>query len=259
MAWAEPQDPRFFELALQHHYPLRHLSIAELLPVCRLDSYLAQVGCRAMHNSHDLPPIAQLQLRMTVVIRKRMSCECMHYDADKHMAIEAPCVCQQAPKSLTSLDDGLRMLDVWGPKEGGVASIAQVLQGICSLRSLSCSVSISESLCCLSTSCTSQLAVWQWHAEMACNVHLYAVHADPYAIAPSTAGLDECQAASLCSFRCLHCCLVQVDTTPDFPQPQLDSLDALNLMFVDLVKEQDYRVSSARITCVALPHCTVLC
>ena len=44
MAWAEPQDPRFFELALQHHYPLRHLSIAELLPVCRLDSYLAQVG-----------------------------------------------------------------------------------------------------------------------------------------------------------------------------------------------------------------------
>ena len=44
MAWAEPQDPRFFELALQHRYPLRHLSIAELLPVCRLDSYLAKVG-----------------------------------------------------------------------------------------------------------------------------------------------------------------------------------------------------------------------
>jgi hypothetical protein len=44
MAWAEPQDPHFFELALQHRYPLRHLSIAELLPVCRLDSYLAKVG-----------------------------------------------------------------------------------------------------------------------------------------------------------------------------------------------------------------------
>ena len=78
---------------------------------------------------------------MTAVIRKRMSCECMHYDADKHMAIEAPCACEQAPKSLTSLDDGLRMLEVWGPKdEGGVTSVAQVLQGICSLQSLSCSV-----------------------------------------------------------------------------------------------------------------------
>ena len=44
MAWAEPQGPSFFELALQHRYPLRHLSIAELLPVCRLDSYLAKVG-----------------------------------------------------------------------------------------------------------------------------------------------------------------------------------------------------------------------
>lgn len=43
MAWAEPQNPHFFELALQHRYPLRHLSIAELLPVCRLDSYLAKV------------------------------------------------------------------------------------------------------------------------------------------------------------------------------------------------------------------------
>jgi hypothetical protein len=42
MVWAQPHDPRFFELALQHRHPLRHLSIAEL-PVCRLDSYLAQV------------------------------------------------------------------------------------------------------------------------------------------------------------------------------------------------------------------------
>ena len=42
MTSAQPQHPGFFNLALQHHYPLRHLSTAEL-PFCRLDSYLAKV------------------------------------------------------------------------------------------------------------------------------------------------------------------------------------------------------------------------
>ena len=58
MVRAEPQNPGFFELALQHRYPLRHLSIAEL-PFCRrLDSYLAKVGAGdgLMHSHHDQPP-----------------------------------------------------------------------------------------------------------------------------------------------------------------------------------------------------------
>jgi hypothetical protein len=39
---AEPQHPCFLELALQHSYPLRHLSTADL-PSCDLKSYLAKV------------------------------------------------------------------------------------------------------------------------------------------------------------------------------------------------------------------------
>jgi hypothetical protein len=42
MKTAEPQHPGFLELALQHRYPLRHLSTVEL-PFCALDSYLAKV------------------------------------------------------------------------------------------------------------------------------------------------------------------------------------------------------------------------
>lgn len=38
----EPQHPGFMELALQHRYPLRHLSTADL-PFCDLGSYLAKV------------------------------------------------------------------------------------------------------------------------------------------------------------------------------------------------------------------------
>ena len=119
-----------------------------------------------MHNHHGQPPIAQLQVHTMAVSCKCISCGFMRYKAQ---FIKAPCVCHQAPESLTSLDDGLRVLEAWGPKveEGGVASIAQVLQGICSLRSLSCSVRMYTrpgSLCCISATCTSQPAVWQWHA-----------------------------------------------------------------------------------------------
>ncbi len=39
---AEPQHPGFFELALRHRYPLRHLSTAEL-PFCDLGAHLAKV------------------------------------------------------------------------------------------------------------------------------------------------------------------------------------------------------------------------
>ena len=48
MTIAEPQHPGFLELALQHRYPLRHLSTAEL-HFCRLNSYLAKV-----HGDSDL-------------------------------------------------------------------------------------------------------------------------------------------------------------------------------------------------------------
>ena len=50
---------------------------------------------------------------------------------------------------------------------------------------------------------------------------------------------------------------MQVVTTPDFPGPQLAKLDTLNLMFVDLVEEQHYQVSSSQITWQ--PQFTVLC
>jgi hypothetical protein len=39
---AEPQHPGFLKMALQHHYPLRHLNTAEL-SFCKLDSYLSKV------------------------------------------------------------------------------------------------------------------------------------------------------------------------------------------------------------------------
>ena len=42
MVWAQPEHPGFLELALQHRYPLCHLSIAEL-PLCKMDAYLAKV------------------------------------------------------------------------------------------------------------------------------------------------------------------------------------------------------------------------
>jgi hypothetical protein len=42
---AELQHPGFVKMALQHHYPLRHLNTAEL-PFCNLDSYLSKVQCR---------------------------------------------------------------------------------------------------------------------------------------------------------------------------------------------------------------------
>lgn len=39
---ASPRNPGFYELALQHGYPLRHLN-ANLLPIRNLVSYLAKV------------------------------------------------------------------------------------------------------------------------------------------------------------------------------------------------------------------------
>ena len=155
------------------------------------------------------------------------------------------------------------MLGAWGPEtdEEGVASITCVLQGICSLRSLSCLVKIYPKVPLQIFLCTSQPVVWQWHAGMACNAKecISAARAAPCAMAPTIAGLDEwCQAEYLYTIiSYTRWCLVQAtDTALDFPQPQLASLDTLNLMFVDFDEEPDYQVSSARLLQLQATFCT---
>ena len=80
---------------------------------------------------------------------------------------------------------------------------------------------------------------------MACDAHISTARAAPYAIAPTTAGHDECQAANLCNISCTYLCHVQVDTAPDFQRPQLASLDTLKLTIENIDEEPDFQVSSA--------------
>ena len=160
---AEPQHPSFLKMALQHHYPLRHLNTAEL-PFCRLDSYLSKVQCRLEIMTH--PPF---QGRMRLVgcaqyiqghdARPLFDClQSMCFgNCSDNKAWCGMSILEQAPSSLTSLEVAEQTLkqQAEGSEAPCTLSMAKVLQGISSLRSLSWPVRTTTAtfLCRLHDSC----------------------------------------------------------------------------------------------------------
>jgi hypothetical protein len=155
MMSAEPRHSGFLELAVQHRYPLRHLNTYSL-PSCRLDAYLAQVqgdGLRlnAMHKHQRQHPnepfLAILHAEQTHHLHKCMLIQCS-------LQIDSCANCQQAPESLTSLVVYPSTLKEWATRDEGapacVLSMADMLRGINSLRSLSCLTSSVHVMVCTS-------------------------------------------------------------------------------------------------------------
>jgi hypothetical protein len=69
MRTEEPQHPGFFELALRHRYPLRHLSTARL-PYCELGSYRVQVRMVARCTSPKRSPCEHQHLHPSACLSR---------------------------------------------------------------------------------------------------------------------------------------------------------------------------------------------
>ena len=139
----EPQHPGFVELALRHRYPLRHLSTLDL-PFCDLGSYLAKVQVDGGTHACMSKPCwsaaayamkwAEYDSNLPAMIARARN-------VTVHL-LTASATCQQAPSSLTSLDIDIDTLQkpAMYRRDRQYLPMADVLQGICSLRRLSCPV-----------------------------------------------------------------------------------------------------------------------
>lgn len=158
MMGAEPRHRGFLELAAQHRYPLRHLNTYSL-PSCRLDAYLAKVQSDGsqlyaqqahQHQHPDEPCICYdsfLHAEKAHHLHRCMLIQCS-------TQLDSRAVCQQAPESLTSLVIYPSTLKKWATRDEDapacVLSMADMLRGISSLRSLSCPASSVHVMVCTS-------------------------------------------------------------------------------------------------------------